>query len=370
MSGPKVPEYIRKLAVYVPGKPIEEVQRELGVSDIVKLASNENPLGTSPKALAAIREALPEVHRYPDGSGYRLRRALAARHGVSIDQIILGNGSCEILEMLARAFIADGDEAVISQQSFVMYELAINQVNGRPVAMPTAPGRRHDLDAMAAAVTSHTKLVYVANPCNPTGTYNTRVELDRFLAAVGDRVLVVLDQAYLEYVDRPDFPDGLDDLKAEHNVIVLRTFSKIFGLAGLRIGYGMAAPEVIATLNRVRSPFNTSSIAQAAALAALEDGKWALRSRVHNLREVAFLEGELRRRGMKYTPSVTNFVLIEFDSDVHELFVEFQRRGMIIRPVGGPGLANCARVSVGTRAENEKFLAALDQLVPARAGTS
>ena len=367
MSGPQVPEYIRKLAVYVPGKPIEEVQRELGVSDIVKLASNENPLGTSPRALAAIHAALPELHRYPDGAGFRLRRELALRHGVSIDHLILGNGSCEILEMLARAYIADGDEAVISQQSFVMYELAINQVNGRPVAMPTAPGRRHDLDAMAAAVTSRTKLVYVANPCNPTGTYNTRAEVDRLLAAVGERVLVVLDQAYQEYVDRADFPDGLDDLNAGHNVIVLRTFSKIYGLAGLRIGYGLAAPDVISTLNRVRSPFNTSSIAQAAALGALGDDEWAQRSREHNLREMAFLEDALRRRGVRFTPSVTNFVLIELDGDPRELFLEFQRRGVIIRPVGGPGLVGCARVSVGTRGENERFLAALDQLVPARA---
>jgi histidinol-phosphate aminotransferase len=370
MSGPQVPEYIRKLAVYVPGKPIEEVQRELGVSDIVKLASNENPLGTSPKALAAVHAALPDLHRYPDGSGFRLRRALASRHDVGIDQIILGNGSCEILEMLARAYIADGDEAVISQQSFVMYELAINQVNGRPVAMPTAPGRRHDLDAMAAAVTSRTKLVYVANPCNPTGTYNTRPEVDRLIATVGERVLVVLDQAYQEYVDRPDFPDGLADLKAGHNVIVLRTFSKIYGLAGLRIGYGIADPDVIATLNRVRSPFNTSSIAQAAALGALEDDEWAARSRDHNLREVAFLQGELARRGIAYTPSVTNFLLIELEGDTRGLFLEFQKRGVIIRPVGGPGLAGCARVSVGTRSETERFLAALDQLLPAGAGRS
>jgi len=343
------------------------VQRELGVSDIVKLASNENPLGTSPRALAAIHAALPDLHRYPDGSGFKLRRALGARHGVSIDQIILGNGSSEILEMLARAYIADGDEAVISQQSFVMYELVVNQVNGRPVAMPTAPGRRHDLDAMAAAVTSRTKLIYVANPCNPTGTYATRAELDRFLAAVGDRALVVLDQAYQEYVERPDYPDGLEDLQAGRNVIVLRTFSKIYGLAGVRIGYGLADPEVIATLNRVRSPFNTSSLAQAAALGALEDAEWALRAREHNLKEVGFLEDALRRRGIAFTPTVTNFVLIELDGDTRELFLEFQKRGVIIRPVGGPGLAGCARVSVGTRAENEKFLAALDQLAPATA---
>jgi histidinol-phosphate aminotransferase len=364
MRGPQAPEYIRKLAVYVPGRPIEEVQRELGVSDIVKLASNENPLGTSPKALIAIQKAMATVHRYPDGGGFALRKAIAARHDVDIEQVILGNGSCEMLEMLARAYLADGDEAVISQQSFVMYEIAVDQVNGRPIAVPCAPGRRHDLDAMAAAVTERTKLVYVANPCNPTGTYNTRAELDRLIASVGERAIVVLDQAYQEYVDRPDYPDGLADLKAGKNVIILRTFSKIYGLAGLRIGYGLGSVDVIATLNRVRSPFNTSSLAQAAALAALDDHDWARRSREHNLTELRFLEGELARRSVRFTPSVTNFVLIELEGNVRELFVEFQKRGVIIRPVGGPGLAGCARVSVGTRAENERFLAALDSLVP------
>lgn len=366
MRGPQAPEYIRKLSAYIPGKPIEEVQRELGVSEIVKLASNENPLGTSPKALAAVREALPSLNRYPDGSGYAVRRALAARHAVDIDQIILGSGSCEIIEMLARAYLADGDEAVISQQSFVMYELAVSQVNGRALVVPCAAGRRHDVDAMARAITPRTKLVYVANPCNPTGTYITREELDRLLSVAGESVLVVLDEAYFEYVDRPDYPNGLDDLKAGRNVIALRTFSKIYGLAGLRIGYGIASPEVIALLNRVRSPFNTTSLAQAAALGAVEDDEWATRSRLHNLRELKFLEGELKRRGVRYVPSVTNFVLIEFGRNIKELFIEFQRQGVIIRPVGGPGLVNCARVSVGTREENEKFLAALDRIMPQR----
>ncbi|MFN3413814.1 MAG: pyridoxal phosphate-dependent aminotransferase, partial [Thermoanaerobaculum sp.] len=280
-----------------------------------------------------------------------------------MDQIILGNGSCELIEMLARAYLADGDEAVISQQSFVMYELAVNQVNGRAIAVPTAPGRRHDVVAMAKAVGERTKLVYIANPCNPTGTYVTRAELDEYFAIVGDRVLTVLDQAYQEYVDRADYPDGLDDLRKGRNVIILRTFSKIYGLAGIRIGYAVSSPEVIATLNRVRSPFNTSSLAQAAALAALDDEAWATASRTHNLQELKFLEEELSRRGVKFTPSVTNFVLIEFEEDVQKLFLEFQKRGVIIRPVGGPGLLNCARVSVGTRKENLRFLQALDSLV-------
>jgi len=368
MRGPGVPEYIRRLAVYVPGKPIEEVQRELGVSDIVKLASNENPLGPSPRAVAAIREALPTLNRYPDGSGYALRKVLAARLGVDIEHVILGSGSVEIIEMLARAFMADADEAVFSQQSFVSYQLAVNQVNGRAVTPPTTAGRAHDMPALARAVTDRTKLVYLANPCNPTGTYFTRKELDRFLAEVNDRALVVVDQAYHEYVKRPDYPDALDDVKAGRNVIVLRTFSKVYGLAGLRIGYGVSSPEVVDTVNRVRSPFNTSSLAQAAAIAALDDADWVRSSREHNTTELAFLHGELTRRKVVFTPSVANFVLVEFESDVKELFLEFQKRGVIIRPVGGPGLVNCARVSVGTRAENERFLAALDRLVPVKVG--
>ncbi|MGE5235245.1 MAG: histidinol-phosphate transaminase [Acidobacteriota bacterium] len=366
MRGPQVPDYIRRLGVYVPGKPIEEVQRELGLSDIVKLASNENPLGPSPKALDAIVKVLPNLHRYPDGGGFSLRKALADRHGVDIDQVILGSGSVELIEMLARAYLADGDEAVYSQQSFISYALAVDQVNGRAVTPPATSGRAHDLPAMARAVSARTKLVYLANPCNPTGTYFTRSQLDTFLAAVDDRVLSVVDQAYHEYVDRPDYPDALDDVKAGRSVIVLRTFSKAYGLAGLRIGYGIASKDVISEVNRVRSPFNTSALAQIAALAALDDEEWVRRSREHNRTEIAFVARELSRRGVRFTPSVTNFVLVEFDSDVRELFVEFQKRGVIIRPVGGPGLVNCARVSIGTHAENERFLATLDELVPAR----
>ncbi|MEW6337979.1 MAG: histidinol-phosphate transaminase [Acidobacteriota bacterium] len=368
MPGPQAPDYIRKLAVYVPGKPIEEVQRELGVSDIVKLASNENPLGTSPLALAAVERALPNLNRYPDGSGYALRKVLAALHGVETDQVILGSGSVELIEMLARAYLADGDEAVYSQQSFVSYKLAVDQVNGAAVTPPATAGHAHDLPALAAAVTERTKLVYLANPCNPTGTMFSRAELDAYFAVAGDRALTVLDQAYHEFVDRPDYPDGLDDLKAGRNVIVLRTFSKIYGLAGLRIGYGLGPVDVIATLNRVRSPFNTSSLAQVAALAALEDGEWVTRTREHNRAELRFLQAALAARGVCFVPSATNFVLVEFDTDVKELFLRFQQLGVIIRPLAGPGLADCARVSVGSRYENERFLAALDALVPVTAG--
>ena len=362
MRGPKVPEYMQRVSVYVPGKPIEEVERELGITGIIKLASNEKPLGSSPKALAAMQRAMASLNRYPDGGGFVLRRAVAERLGFKIDQIVLGNGSVEIVEMLARAYLQDGDEAVYSEQSFVSYPIAVGQVNGRPIAVPATAGRAHDLPAIARAVTERTKLVYLANPCNPTGTYFARHELDDFLRDVGDHVLVVLDEAYCEFVERVDYPNGLDDLRRGANVIVLRTFSKIYGLAGVRIGYGVAAGEVVVNINRVRSPFNTSSLAQAAALGALDDDEWAIGSREHNLREMRFLEGELTRRGVHFTPSVTNFILIEFPSDIARLFMEFQKLGVIIRPVGGPGMVNCGRVSVGTRAENERFLAALDRL--------
>lgn len=368
-KGPEAPEYVRNLAVYVPGKPVEEVRRELGITDeIVKLASNENPLGPSPKAVEAIRRALPEVNRYPDGGGFYLRQAIARRHRVSEDRVILGGGSTEIIEMLARAFLADGDEAVISEQSFIMYPIAIAAVNAKGVAAPATSGRRHDVEAMARAVTPRTKLAYIANPSNPTGTYVTREELTWFLDAIPDHVLVVVDQAYLEYVGRDDYPDALRDLEAGRNVIVLRTFSKIYGLAGARIGYGLGSPEMIGLLNRVRSPFNTSHLSQVAGLAALDDDAWAAHCSRENARERSFLEAELARRGVRYTPSAANFVLVDFERDVQPLFVEFQKRGVIIRPVGGPGLAGCARVSVGTHAESEKFLAVLDALMETSGG--
>ena len=295
--------------------------------------------------------------------GFYLRRAIAERRGINLNQVILGNGSTEIIEMLAKAYLTDGDEAVLSEQSFVMYPIAVASVHGRPVMVPATAERCHDIEAMAQAVTPRTKLMYIANPSNPTGTYINREQMDRLFELLPDHVLLVVDQAYQEYVDRPDYPDTLTDLKAGRNVIVLRTFSKIYGLAGLRLGYGVTHAHVVETLNHVRSPFNTSNLAQDAGLASLDDDEWAERCRTENNRELRYLQTELRRRGVRFTPSVTNFVLVEFEADVKKLFVEFQRRGVIPRPVGGPGLSNCMRVSVGTRAENERFLAVLGELV-------
>ena len=363
-QGPEAPDYIRKLPLYVPGRPVDEVRRELGITEeIIKLASNENPFGTSPKALAAIRAVLDDLNRYPDGGGFYLRREIADRQGVELEQVILGNGSTEIIEMLSKAYLTDGDEAILSEQSFIMYPIAVASVHGKAVMVPATAERCHDVEAMARAVTPRTKLMYIANPSNPTGTYITRKQMDRFFELLPDNVLVVVDQAYHEYVDRPDYPDTLTDVKAGRNVIVLRTLSKIYGLAGLRLGYGVTHSKVVETLNHVRSPFNTSNLAQAAGLAALDDNEWAERCKADNIRELRFLQTELRRRRIRFTQSVTNFVLVEFDADVKQLFLEFQKRGIIPRPVGGPGLSNCMRVSVGTRAENERFLAVLDELI-------
>ena len=369
MSGPEVPEYIRRLAVYVPGKPIEEVQRELGVSDIVKLASNENPLGPSPRAVAAIREALPSLNRYPDGSGFALRRELAARLGVDIEQTILGSGSVEIIEMLARAFMADADEAVFSQQSFISYQLAVNQVNGRAVTPAATAGRAHDLPAMARALSERTKLVYLANPCNPTGTYFTRRELVRFLAEVDERALVVVDQAYHEYVDRPDYPDALDDVKAGRNVMVLRTFSKVYGLAGLRIGYGVALPD-----HRNGQPRAISVQHLFARAGGRDGGPRRRRVAAHVAR--AQLAGTLVPSGRTLAAEDRIHAV---GGELRARRVRDRREGALRRvpearrdhpPCRRPGLVDCARVSVGTRPENDRFLAALDQLVPARVGSS
>jgi histidinol-phosphate aminotransferase len=363
--GPEAADYIRNLAVYIPGKPIEEVRRELGLTgEIVKLASNENPLGASPMAIAAIERAIGEINRYPDGGGFYLRRAIAQSAGVDPNQVILGNGSTEIIEMLAKAYLTDEEEGIFSQQSFVMYPIAIAAVNGKGIAVPARSDRKHDIDAMIAAAGPRTKLIYVANPSNPTGTYITRNELRRLIAGVPSHSLVIIDQAYQEYVDKPDYPDALDDLReGRANVVVLRTFSKIYGLASIRIGYGLAHPDVIATLNRVRSPFNTSQVAQDAALAAIGDLAWVERCRSENARERDYLTRELVQRNIRVTPSVTNFVLLELEVEPPPVIAALERRGVIVRPVGGPGLKNCVRASVGTHAENERFLGAFDEVL-------
>jgi histidinol-phosphate aminotransferase len=344
---------------YVPGKPIEEVERQLGLKDSIKLASNENPIGPSQAALEAVRRSAPGLNRYPDGGGYYLRERLAAEHGVSTDSIILGNGSTEIVELLARTFLGSTGWAVISDGAFIMYRIAVAAVNGNARIVPMR-GMRHDLPAMAAAAGSDARLLYVANPNNPTGTYVTRRELMALLDAIPRDVIVVVDEAYRDYVEADDYPDGLEALRSGRAVAVLRTFSKIHGLAGIRVGYALTLPEIADAVERVRSPFNTGSLSQAAAIAALEDREHVRRSRLLNSTERNFLEAEMRRRGWAFTPTAANFHLIDLGRDALPVYEALLRRGVIVRPVAAYNFPTCLRVTIGTRVENQRFLDALD----------
>lgn len=362
MTPLKVPGHISRIEPYVPGKPIEEVERELGLKGTVKLASNENPLGPSPLAVRAAREALEGSHRYPDGSGFYLRERLSRIHRLPADQILLGNGSTELVEILARTFLGRDGNAVMADQAFIMYRIAVLAVNGNERVVPLR-GMRHDLPAMAARVDASTRLVFIANPNNPTGTYVTHAEMEEFLERVPDDVLVVVDEAYREYVEAGDYPDTVAFLSGGRRLAILRTFSKIHGLAGLRLGFALTTAEVRSAAEKVRSPFNTSSVAQAAGLAALDDAGHVARSREHNSREAAFLQQELGRRGIGYTPTVANFVLVDTGRDAEEVFAGLLRLGVIVRPMGAYHLPTCVRVTVGTREENLRFLDALGKVL-------
>ena len=363
----RIPRHLRSFAAYVPGKPIEEVERTLGIRDAVKLASNENPLGPSPKAAEAIRQVAGRVHRYPDGNGYALRQALAARLDVPEAQIVLGNGSTELVELLAKAFLADGAGAVVADQAFIMYRIAVAAM-AAPLTLVPLRDDRHDLRAMADACDDRTSLVYIANPNNPTGTYVTRLEVEDYFRRVPPHVLTVLDEAYLDYVEAADFPDGLELLKGGKSLAVLRTFSKIHGLAGMRIGYAATLKDVAAVLESVRSPFNTSVPAQAAALAALGDTAHVARSRTENARGARFLQDELRRRGVGFVPTVANFLLVRTGMSGEDLHQRLLRLGVIVRPMEAYGYPDGIRVSIGTGEELRKFLEALDRVLASPGG--
>lgn len=360
--------WVGRVRPYPPGKPVEEVERELGRTAI-KLASNENPLGPSPKALAAIRGQLGRIHLYPDGNGYYLRRRLAEIHQLDMNQIILGAGSTDLIELVARTFLTVGDEGIVSESSFYIYRLAIGEVGASLVETPLQD-ESFDLAAMARAVTPRTKVIYIGNPNNPTGTLATAEEMDRFLSAVPPRVLVVLDEAYYDYVSRPDYSHSLDYARQGRNVLVLRTFSKVHGLAGLRIGYGLGHPELIEALNRMRSPFNANGLAQTAALAALDDREHVARSFESNQREMKFVTGELALLGVRYTPSMANFVLMDTGRDCEEDFVRLLREGVIVRPMKLYGFPTRLRVTIGARPHNERFLEALRHVMAAPSAVS
>jgi histidinol-phosphate aminotransferase len=351
----RVPEYIRQLVPYKPGKPIEELERELGISGSIKLASNENPVGPSPAAVEALMQNLQKINLYPDGDCFYLKAALAAHLGVSRDELILGNGSNEIIELCLRAFVLPGDDTVSSTGAFVVYDLATRAMGGRAIQVPMK-GYTHDLEAMARAITPKTRIVFVANPNNPTGTMNTEDEVLAFLRAVPPGVLVVFDEAYREYVDREDFPDSLEMLKGRENLIVMRTFSKAYGLAGLRVGYGIAHRETVGVLNKVRQPFNVNLLAQVAALAALKDR--AHLKKVLDLcwKERERLENAFERMGLECVPSEANFVLVKVGREGKDVFQALLKKGVIVRAMGEYGFHDTVRVTVGLPDENDRFL--------------
>ena len=353
---------VQKLSPYEPGKPIETLQRELGIESVIKLASNENPLGPGELAQAAARKALKESHRYPDGSGFRLKQALAAHLDVGPEQLTLGNGSNDVLELVARAWLRPGDEVVFSEYAFAVYPLVTLACSATPVVVP-ARNHGHDLDAMLAAISERTRIIFVANPNNPTGTWLGRGAIDRFLAEVPENVLVVLDEAYFEYVEDSDYPNGLDRLVAYPNLVVTRTFSKIHGLAALRIGYGVSSAVIADVLNRVRQPFNCNSVALAAAEAALNDNDYVERSRQENTAGLGQVAEGLEALGLAYIPSVGNFVAFDCGRDAAPIYQALLREGVIVRPLAGYKMPNYLRVSIGLAEENQRFLKALQKVL-------
>ncbi len=361
---PALNRHLRRLEAYPPGKPIEEVKREFGLDEVIKLASNENPLGPSPLALSAIAAAAGEMHLYPDGNGFYLRQALAARLGVPADELILGNGSDEIAMLLMLAYAGPRRGVVTSNYAFVRYRMEA-ELAGAPVTLVPMRDMRHDLKALAKAVDERTALVCLDLPCNPTGSSLGRRELERFIDALPAGVIVLLDQAYYEYAAALDegYPDGLALRAGRPNLVVTRTFSKAYGLAGLRLGYAAARPEIVSDIDRLRPPFNTSRIAQAAALAALDDTKHLRRSIELNRRGLEQLTAGLEKLGLRVWPSLANFVLTDVGRDGRAVFTELLKRGVVTRPMAGYGLMTHLRISTGTRTENARCLKALKQVL-------
>jgi histidinol-phosphate aminotransferase len=354
---------VRTLAPYVPGKPIEELQRELGLTDIIKLASNENPFGASPLALAAMQRAIADTWLYPDGSGHLLKQKLAAKLGVDSAQITLGNGSNDVLVMLAEAFLGPGLEAVYSQYGFAVYPIAVQATGATGVVTPALPADcamplGHDLDAMARAITPRTRVVFIANPNNPTGTWVSAAPLKEFIAAVPPHALVALDEAYFEYTRGMEMQDGVEWLREFPNLVVFRTFSKAYGLAGVRVGYAVSHPTVAGMLNRVRQAFNVSVVGLAGAAAALDDTEHLANAVNVAVAERARVSAHLQAGGTHVLPSAGNFLMLHVGANARERFESLLRCGIIVRPVGNYGLPEHLRVTLGTPEQNDRFLKA------------
>ncbi|MBI4549825.1 MAG: histidinol-phosphate transaminase [Candidatus Omnitrophica bacterium] len=355
--------YIQGITPYEPGKPIEEVQRELGLKRVIKLASNENPLGPSKKVRAAIAKFSRNIHLYPDGGVYRLKMKLSERLQVAPDQLIFGNGSNEIIELLVKGFVEEGDKVLSSEKSFLVYPLVTRTLGGNFSGSPMKD-YRYNLEALASLVDDRTRLIFIANPNNPTGTYVSRNELDDFLDRIPERVIVCLDEAYIDFVDAPDFPDGLFYVKLERkNVIVLRTFSKSHGLAGLRVGFGAGPRELIAYLHKIRQPFNVNSLAQQAALAALDDAEYSARTRRVVLEGRRFLAEKFAQLRLNFVSSQGNFILVDAERDAEQVFRFLLKKGIIIRSMKPYGLPTHIRVSIGLAAENRAFVRELGKMM-------
>jgi len=361
LAAPGIPA----LTPYVPGKPLAELERELGIRDSIKLASNENPLGPSPQVLEVLRTQLANLARYPDGGGFTLRQALAQRHGVTATAITLGNGSNDVLDIIARTFLYPGVEAVFSAHAFAVFPIC-TQVVGATARVAPARDYGHDLGAMAALVGEHTRVVFIANPNNPTGTWLQSGELRAFIEALPRHVIPVIDEAYFEYVEEPDYPDTSRWLEAFPNLIVTRTFSKAHGLAGLRVGYGLSHPDLAELLNRVRQPFNVNSLALVAAEAALGDPAHVGRSVRLNREGMAQLSAGFAALGLGHIPSVANFITLDLGRPAGPMDQALLHEGCITRPLGGYGLPHHLRVSIGLPEENERFLGALGRVLAQR----
>jgi len=361
--GARVKPWVAALKPYEPGKPIEALERELGIAGAVKLASNENPLGPSPHALEAVRRALAGLHRYPDGTCFRLRSRLSEELGVEPRQLVFGCGADELLELVAKAFLGPGDECVFAWPSFAMYPIVARGMGATPVAVPLDAELVHDLGAMIDALTPQTRVAIVCNPNNPTGTSVGAEAFDRFAARLPDDVVLLIDEAYVDFARRPDFPDGLGWVARRPGTVVVRTFSKISGLAGLRVGFGVADPELAGYLERARHPFNVNVLAEAAALAALDDREHRERTVRGNAEGIAYLRRELAALGIETWPSEANFVLARPGPGVYEFLL---REGVIVRPLGGFGLPEHVRITIGLPEENERLVKALRRWVEER----
>lgn len=354
--------FIEDLIPYIPGKPVEELERELGVGNAVKIASNENPLGPSPLALKALGESLGETHRYPDGDAFYLKSKVSDMLQLKPETLIFGNGSNDVLDIAARTFMCAGDEAVMGEFAFIVYPIVTQAVGAKAVISPM-PDYTHDLGDMYSRITPATKIVFIANPNNPTGTMVKRDEVLWFLDKVPDDVLVVIDEAYFEYVDDPDYPNTLEYHSMGKSILTVRTFSKIYGLAGLRLGYGVADEKLISDMHRVRQPFNVSSVAQKAGIAALDDSGHVRRSKELNREGLDYLRKELGELGIKYAPTFTNFILIDLKIDPMPIYDALMREGVIVRPVTGYRLKTHLRVTAGLPDENVKFINALRKVL-------